>query len=73
VGVVLAEIESRLTSTAGKSFTVKPSAKLLGKPKKSFKATLRIVATDNAGRRTTTRRTITVQPDQPAKKKRKQR
>jgi streptogramin lyase/subtilisin-like proprotein convertase family protein len=70
-GVVLAEAERSLTSTAATKLSLKPNARRLGKPKKAFKATLRIVATDKGGNRAKATRTITVQPDKAAKKKRK--
>lgn len=41
---------------------VKPSAKLLGSQKRTFKVRLRFVATDGAANRTTLQRTITVTP-----------
>ena len=66
-GVVLAEAERSLTSTAAAKLSLKPNARRLGKPKKAFKATLRIVATDKGGNRTKLTRTITVQPDKKAK------
>jgi hypothetical protein len=69
-GVVLAEAERSLTSTAAAKLSLKPSARRLGKPKKAFKATLRIVATDKGGNRTKLTRTIIVQPDKKAKNKR---
>jgi hypothetical protein len=61
--LTLAEVTTRLAATASKTIRLKPSAKLLGKPTKAFKARLRVVATDNAGNRTTTTRTLSVQPD----------
>jgi hypothetical protein len=69
--VQLAETTSRLRSTAAKKLTVKPSRRLLGKPKRAFRAILRLIATDGAGNRTTLSRTISVQPDKRAKKKRR--
>jgi streptogramin lyase/subtilisin-like proprotein convertase family protein len=54
---------TRLGSTAAKNLRLKPSSKLLGKPRKTFKTRLRIVATDNGGNRTTVTRTIKVLPD----------
>jgi streptogramin lyase len=50
------------------TLAVKPSARRLGRPKKAFRAVLRIVATDGGGNRAVATRTITVQPD---KKKRR--
>jgi streptogramin lyase len=50
------------------TLAVKPSAKSLGRPKKRFRVTLRIVATDRAGNRTTVTKAITVDTD---KKKRR--
>jgi streptogramin lyase len=69
-GAVLAELERTLTSTAGVKLSVKPNARRLGKPKKSFKVTLRITATDRGGNRTKLSRTITVRPDKTATKRR---
>ena len=52
-----------IRATRATSITAKPATRFLGRPKKAFRATLRIVATDNAGNRTTVSRTITVSPD----------
>ena len=56
------------SSSGATTLAVKPSAKYLGRPTKPFRVTLRIVATDRAGNRTVTSKTITVAPD---KKKRR--
>ena len=61
-----------LVLAAGRrTLTVKPDARLVGKPKKSVKVRLRIVAVDAAGNRRTSDTTITVKPDPKPKKKRK--
>jgi virginiamycin B lyase len=52
---------------------VKPSAKNLGRPNKAFRVTLRIVATDRAGNRTTVTRPITIDPDKKKNKKKRRR
>ncbi len=44
------------------TLVLKPSAKLLGAQKRTFKVRLRFVATDGAANRTTVQRTITVTP-----------
>jgi hypothetical protein len=51
------------TASRATTLAVKPSARRLGRPKKTFRALLRIVASDNAGNRATVSKTITVQPD----------
>ena len=51
------------TAAGATTLAVKPSAKTLGRPKKTFRVTLRVVATDRAANRTTITRTITVEPD----------
>ncbi|MBJ7330040.1 MAG: hypothetical protein JHC95_09100, partial [Solirubrobacteraceae bacterium] len=58
--LALLERSTKLTGT--QTITFKPSAKLLGKPKRTFKVRLRLVATDGAGNRTTVQRTVTVTP-----------
>jgi hypothetical protein len=61
-----------LVLAAGKrTLAIKPNAKLVGKPPKSVKVRLRIVAVDAAGNRRTSDSTITVKPDPKPKKKRK--
>jgi len=72
-GVVLAELERELKSTGAAKLTLKPNGRRLGKPKKAFKATLRVVATDKGGNRTKLSRTITVQPDKKKPHKRPRR
>ncbi|MDX6698579.1 MAG: virginiamycin lyase [Solirubrobacteraceae bacterium] len=52
-----------IRATGATSIRLKPATRLLGRPKKAFPATLRIVASDDAGNRTTVTRTITVAPD----------
>lgn len=47
---------------AGTRLRLRPSARLLGRPKRRFRARLRLVATDRAGNRATVTRTITVTP-----------
>lgn len=69
--LTLADTTTRLTTTAARTLQLKPNAKLLGKPKKTFNAQLKLVATDRAGNRTTTTRTITVAPDKKAKRKKR--
>ena len=55
--------ERTVTASRATTLAVKPSARRLGRPKKAFRALLRIVAADGSGNRTTVSRTITVQPD----------
>jgi streptogramin lyase len=55
--------ERTVTANRATTLAVKPSARRLGRPRKAFRALLRVVATDNAGNRTTVSRIITVQPD----------
>jgi hypothetical protein len=55
--------ERTVSASLATTLAVKPSARRLGRPKKAFRALLRIVATDGGGNRTTVSRTITVQPD----------
>jgi hypothetical protein len=43
-----------------KSVTLKPSKKLVGKPRRAFKVRIKVVATDAAGNRSTATRTLTV-------------
>ena len=43
-----------------RSATLKPPAKLVGHPKRSFKVRIKVVATDAAGNRSTATRTVTV-------------
>jgi Domain of unknown function (DUF4394)/Calx-beta domain len=43
-----------------KSVTLKPSRKLVGKPRRAFKVRVKVVATDAAGNRSTATRTLTV-------------
>jgi streptogramin lyase len=52
-----------IKATRATPITVKPATRFLGRPKKAFRATLRIVASDAAGNCTTVTRTITVAPD----------
>jgi streptogramin lyase len=56
------------SASGATTLALKPSAKYLGRPKKSFRVVLRIVATDKGGNRATATKTITVDPD---KKKRR--
>jgi hypothetical protein len=49
-----------LSATGTKSVTLKPSRKLVGKPRRAFKVRIKVVATDAAGNRSTTTRTVTV-------------
>ncbi len=44
------------------TLVLKPSAKVLGRPKRAFKVRLRFVVTDGAANRTTVQRTVTVTP-----------
>jgi streptogramin lyase len=60
--------ERTFSATRATTLALKPSAKYLGRPKKSFAVVLRIVASDKSGNRTTLTKTITVAPD---KKKRR--
>ena len=60
--------ERTVPATRATTLAVKPSARRLGRPKKSFRATLRIVATDGGGNRAVVTKTVTVDPD---KKKRR--
>jgi streptogramin lyase len=55
--------ERTVEASGATSVRVKPSARRLGRPKKRFRALLRIVATDKAGNRTTVTRRLTVNPD----------
>jgi Domain of unknown function (DUF4394)/Calx-beta domain len=57
-------------STSARSVTLKPSSKLVGKPKKAFKVLLRTVLTDAARNRRTVDRTIKVSAPKPKPKKR---
>jgi streptogramin lyase len=57
-----------LSATRATALALKPSAKYLGRPRKSFAVVLRIVATDKGGNRATATKTITVDP---GKKKRR--
>ena len=43
-----------------KSVTLKPSRKLVGRPRRAFKVRIKVVATDAAGSRSTATRTLTV-------------
>jgi hypothetical protein len=47
-------------ATGTKSVTLKPSSKLVGKPRRAFKVRIKVVATDAAGNRSTATRTLTV-------------
>jgi hypothetical protein len=59
----LALASASLGSAGGsRSVTLKPRAKLVGKPKRAFRVRLHIVATDAAGNRSTADQTITVKP-----------
>ena len=49
-------------ASGGTRLRLRPSARLLGRPTRRFRARLRLVATDQAGNRTTLTRTITVTP-----------
>jgi hypothetical protein len=76
-GVTIASADSIVlyertsTATNATTMTVKPSARLLGRPKKAFRAQLRIVASDAAGNRTTVTKTIRVDPDKKKAKRNK--
>jgi hypothetical protein len=63
--------ERTISATGATAITAKPSARRLGRPKKAFRATLRIVATDGAGNRTIVTRAITVAPDKKKAKRKK--
>jgi len=49
-----------LDASATRSVTLKPSRKLVGKPRRAFKVRIKVVATDTAGNRSTATRTLTV-------------
>ena len=70
LNLILAEGSSSLAA-GPQTLTLKPSRRLVGKPKKAFKATLRVTATDAAKNATVDTRTITVKPA--AKKKKAKR
>ena len=49
-------------SAASRSVLLKPSRRVVGKPRRSFKVRVRVVATDAAGNRGSATRTVTVRP-----------
>jgi hypothetical protein len=49
-----------VNATGKKSVTLKPTRKLVGRPRRAFKVRIKVVATDAAGNRSTTTRTLTV-------------
>jgi Domain of unknown function (DUF4394) len=57
-------LASRTLALAGgaRSVRLKPSRKLVGKPRKAFKLRVRVIASDAAGNRRTLTKTITVKP-----------
>jgi streptogramin lyase len=55
--------ERSFSATRATTLAVKPSARHLGRPKKPFRATLRIVATDAGANRAVVTKAITVDPD----------
>jgi len=59
--LLLAERTTDAAAT-GAQLRLRPSARLLGRPKRRFRARLRLVATDTSGNRATATRTITVTP-----------
>lgn len=62
--------ETTLGSAAGtRTVKVKPSKSAVGRPRKTFKVALRVVATDRGGNRTTISRTIAVRPGKPKKRR----
>ena len=57
-------LERSLPRAAGaRTLTIKPSRAAFGRPRRTVKLTLRIVATDGGGNRTTVTRRIAVRPD----------
>ena len=54
--------ERTVTAAGATTLAIKPSLRSLGRPKKAFRALLRIVASDKAGNRTTLTKAITVTP-----------
>ena len=64
-------ISRTLSLAAGaRSVTLKPSSKLVGKPKKAFKVLVRTVLTDAARNRRTVDRTIKISAPKPKRRKR---
>jgi streptogramin lyase/subtilisin-like proprotein convertase family protein len=63
--------ERTSSATNATAMIVKPSARLLGRPKRTFRVQLRIVASDAAGNRTTVTKTIRVNPDKRKAKRNK--
>ena len=55
--------DQTVSAARATTLAIKPSARRLGRPAKSFRATLRIVATDKGGNRTVVTKAITVDPD----------
>jgi len=63
-------LERSLSRAAGiRTLTIKPSRSAFGKPRKTVKLRLRVVATDAGGNRTTVTRTIAVRPDRPKRRR----
>ncbi|WP_028067548.1 DUF4394 domain-containing protein [Solirubrobacter soli] len=54
--------QSLVGVTGARSITLKPAKKVVGKPRKTVKVRVRVVAADAAGNRTTTTRTVSVKP-----------
>jgi hypothetical protein len=50
------------SAAGGRSVTLKPAKKVVGKPRKAVKVRVRVLATDAAGNRSTITRTISVKP-----------
>jgi hypothetical protein len=67
-GDLVIAIRSLGAATGNRTATLKPSAKLLGKPKKSFSLRVRITATDAAGNRRSVVRTVKVTVPKPRKR-----
>jgi hypothetical protein len=66
--VVLASTALPIAAGA-RTATLKPSRRLVGKPRKAFTVRLRVTATDAAGNRKVVTKTFTVKPDKKRKRK----